>query len=80
MTMRPAQGTPPGWYPDPTVAGRSRWWDGRRWTAMHQPSATAAPEPGAIAVPPLPRGWYPDVGAPGGRRWWDGERWLDEAP
>jgi len=23
---------PPGWYGDPSQAGRQRWWDGARWT------------------------------------------------
>jgi RsiW-degrading membrane proteinase PrsW (M82 family) len=29
-----AVAVPAGWYPDPTVAGRWRWWNGRAWTTF----------------------------------------------
>ncbi len=37
------QSPPPGWYPEPTVPGQIRWWDGRSWTPYTRP-----------AVPPQP--------------------------
>ena len=41
-----AQAPPPGWYPDPSVPGAQRWWDGARWTehsSAPQPVPTAPP-------------------------------------
>jgi len=48
----------PGWYPDPTQAGRYRWWDGAAWSARTRtaPAAdaddAADPAPGASALNP----------------------------
>ncbi|HET9444262.1 MAG TPA: DUF2510 domain-containing protein, partial [Acidimicrobiales bacterium] len=46
--------TPPGWYPDATVPGRLRWWDGTAWTdRTHDPAPAAAPAaPPAMVTPP----------------------------
>lgn len=27
----------PGWYPDPSGTGLSRWWDGSRWSELTSP-------------------------------------------
>jgi uncharacterized protein len=39
--MRPV--STPGWYPDPTVPGQQRWWDGQRWSEHIAPGGTPAP-------------------------------------
>ena len=42
MTQSPQNLPPPGWYPDPKMAGTQRYWDGQRWTDH---AAPAAPQP-----------------------------------
>lgn len=37
--------TPPGWYPDPKLAGTQRYWDGQRWTDNVAPLVMAPPRP-----------------------------------
>lgn len=40
-------GPPPaGWYPDPEVPGRRRYWDGGRWTDHVDPPSPPPPAPG----------------------------------
>ena len=47
---------PAGWHPDPQGSGRSRYWDGARWTDHFQGSLPAAPVPVPQApVPELAR-------------------------
>ena len=36
------QGTPAGWYPDPTRPGVQRYWDGSKWTDHFNPPIAAA--------------------------------------
>lgn len=41
--------TPAGWYPDPTVAGQQRWWDGAQWSEHVAPGGPAGPTGAATA-------------------------------
>ena len=43
----------PGWYPDTTMAGTQRYWDGARWTEHVAPLTRAAPAP--VVTPPRRR-------------------------
>lgn len=46
---------PTGWYPDPTGAGRTRFWDGSGWTDRTRAAEPSAPL--AVAAPPAaPKG------------------------
>lgn len=50
----------PGWYPDPAMPGRQRWWDGRVWTDATQ-SAPGLPPTPAPGIPPQPYAVPPPV-------------------
>lgn len=42
MDEQKAPPTPPGWYPDPKMAGTQRYWDGARWSDHVAPARPAA--------------------------------------
>ncbi|MER7663285.1 DUF2510 domain-containing protein [Streptomyces sp. NPDC096193] len=56
--------TPAGWYPDPSVSGTERWWDGTAWTAHTR--AVQVPVPAAGFGPPMAQTGAPR-GEPKGR-------------
>ncbi len=46
---------PPGWYPDATLPGYERWWDGGAWSPVTRPIGDlGAPAPAAPAAPEAP--------------------------
>ena len=65
---------PPGWYPDPSVAGTVRYWSGQEWTFHTAPgmSSTSYSTPAPAAFwPSQPGAWtdgYGAAGAMGGRQ------------
>jgi uncharacterized protein len=58
----------PGWYADPEVAGRQRWWDGTRWTEHFHPPQVGgtAPYPGQAAADPA---WLAQRAEADARQW-----------
>jgi hypothetical protein len=79
-----------GWYADPGVPGRLRWWDGSRWTEHVTPDPNLGEREGspgdttwegasqgAATRPTAGSGWYADPsGVARQLRWWDGARWT----
>ena len=49
---------PPGWYPDPSGAAGTRWWDGQGWTEHVQ---QAAPPPSSSLPPAGPPAGGPSL-------------------
>lgn len=46
---------PAGWYPDPDVSARFRWWNGTQWTPwLSATREQTFPPPGAVGVTPVP--------------------------
>lgn len=46
---------PPGWYPDPQLMGRERYWDGQSWTDKSRPWTGKAGVMTEHVAPPAPR-------------------------
>jgi uncharacterized RDD family membrane protein YckC len=62
LTGMSGSSTPAGWYPDPSVPGQQRYWDGNAWTEHTTPDPSAAP-----TAPPMPPagGYAPPTGGYG---------------
>ncbi|MDQ0030159.1 DUF2510 domain-containing protein [Arthrobacter bambusae] len=48
--------TPAGWYPDPSSAPQTRYWDGDVWTDQTRPFEPPAALPGGKQISPKKRG------------------------
>src|SRR5688572_18750048 len=62
----PASGPAAGWYPDPEVGGRQRWWDGTRWTEHVHPPQGA---PGGFQAQPADPAWLAQRAEADARQW-----------
>jgi hypothetical protein len=67
--MKKADAPSPGWYPDPELPSRLRWWDGLDWTDIRRPRPSEVeldlaemPAPGLEAA----RGMTSPTSTPGG--------------
>ena len=50
---------PSGWYPDPTVPGKKRYWDGKAWTERTIPVTPPAPASAPVAAAGAPAATAP---------------------